>query len=218
MTLVGTGSAALESYPTSDVVLLNMNLPDMDAYRVCTTIRRHSNVPVIAIVNSDDELDRVLALRSGADDCVPKSCGFHEVVARIDAILSRTRPQQPERDDSIFNVDALTVNVSTREARIKNHIKPLTEKEFDLLAFLVQKHPAAASRKDIMKKVWRTDWAGSSRTIDTHVSSLRAKLGSNEWITSVRGVGYRIGTPTTRPEHLMLHRTADKSAAARQTA
>ncbi|QII03696.1 response regulator transcription factor (plasmid) [Rhodococcoides fascians A21d2] len=205
--LVGSGKAALQHFRTSDVVLLNMDLPDLDAFDVCSIIRRESDVPIIAIVNTDDELDRVLALRAGADDCVMKSCGFHEVVARIDAVIGRSRPPKAKASlrEEMTEFGGLTLDASTRRSRVDNKWISLTEKEFDLLAFLVRKHPAPASREDIMKSVWDTDWTGSNRTIDTHVSSLRAKLGSVHWIQAVRGVGYRMTLPPAKSDRSVCY-------------
>lgn len=113
------------------------------------------------------------------------------MTARIEAVLRRSHPQ-PEPTRSI-SLDPLHIDVGTREARLHGEPVNLTGKEFELLHILAANPESVISRRELMARVWDTNWADSSRTIDTHVSSLRAKLGASRWIITVRGVGYRMG-------------------------
>ncbi|MFF0560932.1 response regulator transcription factor [Streptomyces sp. NPDC020472] len=190
---VGTGSDALKHLPRADIVLLDLELPDMDGLEVCRAIRAAGDTPVIAFSRRDTELDRVLALQAGADDCVVKTCGSREVIARIGAVLRRANAQTADAPQSI-SLRPLHIDGRSREVRLGGRLVDMTSKEFELLYALASTPERVVSRKELMAKVWEADRAGSSRTIDTHVSSLRAKLGSSKWIVTVHGVGYKIGT------------------------
>ncbi|MFJ5552137.1 response regulator transcription factor [Streptomyces sp. NPDC093225] len=188
---VDTGAKALRSHEQSDLVLLGLDLPDIDGLEVCRSIRETGNKPIISVTPHDTEMDRVLALQAGADDCVVTSCGAREMAARIEAVLRRALPRpQPHR---FLRLDPLRIDVLTREVRLAGEPVALTGKEFELLCLLASRPEGVVSRKELMARVWDTSWADSSRTIDTHVSSLRAKLGAPTWIITVRGVGYRMG-------------------------
>ncbi len=188
---VDTGSEALRMFPTADLVLLGLTLSDIDGVEVCRAMRAAGDVPIIAIANQDSELDRVLALEAGADDCVLCSCGFREIVARLEAVLRRTRRQSPPPEP--VPQCPLSIDRKAREVRLRGRKIDVTAKEFDLLSALAATPEAVVSRKELMRRIWDNSWAESSRTIDTHVSSLRSKLGAGTWIVTVRGVGYRIG-------------------------
>lgn len=187
---VGTGAEALAVHQQSDMVLLDLNLPDIDGLEVCRLIRGSGDKPIISIATRDTELDRVLALQAGADDCVLASCGMREMLARIEAVLRRSCPQA--KVSHTISLSPLHIDNNTREVRLHGRPVTLTAKEFDLLHALAADPGSILSRKELMARVWDTTWAASSRTIDTHVSNLRAKLGC-KWIITVHGVGYRLG-------------------------
>lgn len=193
---VGTGSDALKNLPRADIVLLDLELPDMDGLEVCRAIRAAGDTPVIAFSCRDTELDRVLALQAGADDCVVKTCGPREVIARIRAVLRRANARTADAPQSI-SLRPLHIDGRSREVRLGGRLVDMTSKEFELLYALASSPERVMSRKELMAKVWEADRAASSRTIDTHVSSLRAKLGSSKWIVTVHGIGYKIGTAQT---------------------
>ncbi|WP_304452793.1 response regulator transcription factor [Nocardiopsis sp. YSL2] len=186
---VETGGDALQVCEGHDIILLNLELPDMDGLEVCRGIRALCDVPLIAVISGGTELDRVLGLQAGADDCVVKPYGFRELAARMDAIMRRVHKQpQAER---VVSHGHLNIDASLREVSVGGRGVEVTRKEFDLL-YLLASHPGVViSRKRIMQQVWGDSW--SRRTVDTHVSSLRGKLGSSDWIVTVRGVGFRIG-------------------------
>ncbi|NUP21387.1 MAG: response regulator transcription factor [Streptomyces sp.] len=186
---VGTGNAALQAYQVSDIVLLDLELPDLDGLEVCRSIRSLSDVPLIAVTGWGTELDRVLGLQAGADDYLVKPYGFRELMARMDAVMRRSRPQV--QTEQVISHGPLRIDAASREVCLHDRVVEVTRKEFDLL-YLLASHPETViSRKLIMQQVWGGSW--SRRTVDTHVSSLRGKLGGSDWIVTVRGVGFRFG-------------------------
>ncbi|MET8506143.1 response regulator transcription factor [Streptomyces sp. NPDC015232] len=192
------GAWVLRTYRDADLVLLALDLPDIDGLEVCRTLRAESDVPVIACTPRDNELERVLALKAGADDCVVRAWGPREIGARIEAVLRRSRPQSAAGDT--ISLRPLHIDPRRREVRLSDRLVDMTGTEFELLYALAANPDTVASRKELMAKVWGTDWVPTSRTIDTHVSSLRSKLGSSRWIITVRGVGYRMGHVDQLPE------------------
>ncbi|WP_255429847.1 response regulator transcription factor [Streptomonospora sp. PA3] len=187
---VDTGHQALERYRSADMVILELDLPDLDGLKVCRTIRAESDIPIIVVTDRGTELDRVLGLQSGADDYIVKPCQLHETLARIDAVLRRTRSPE-QRSSNIFR-GPLQLEAASREVLLDGTAVRLTRKEFDLLHILASEPGKVFSRQELMKQVWGGSW--SRRTLDTHVSSIRRKLGPGEWIITVRGVGFQFAT------------------------
>ena len=186
---VDTGAEALDVYDQADVVLLGPDLPDIDGLEVCRAIRTTCNIPIIVITDRSSELDCVLALQAGADDYVVKPYGFRELMARMDAVMRRATPRR--QDERVIEHGPLRIDALTREVQLHNRMIPMSRKEFDLLQLLAANPDSVVSRERIMRKVWNNSW--SRRTVDTHVSSIRNKLGEKSWILTVRGVGFRIG-------------------------
>jgi DNA-binding response OmpR family regulator len=186
---VATGGAALQVYEDADLVLLDLDLPDLDGLEVCRGIRSVCDVAVIAVTARGTELDRVLGLQAGADDYLVKPYGFRELMARMDAVMRRARPAPASA--RVVSAGALRIDAGSREVRLSGRRIDVTRKEFDVL-YLLASHPdIVITRKRLMQQVWGDSW--SRRTVDTHVSSLRTKLGAREWIVTVRGVGFRLG-------------------------
>ncbi|MFJ6520091.1 DNA-binding response OmpR family regulator [Streptomyces filamentosus] len=206
---VGTGALALRAHRGVDLVLLSLDLPDLDGLQVCRALRDGGDVPLIAVADRDDELGRVLALQAGADDCVVRTWGFREVAARMEAVLRRARPVP--RGPAPISLSPLHLDPRTHEVRVHDRLVPVTTKEFELLYLLAGRPETVVSRKELMARVWGSEWGHPSRTIDTHVSSLRTKLGAGSWIITVRGVGYRMGHVRPAPPH--AGRTAGQAAA-----
>ncbi len=190
VTWVASGQAALDA-DTPDVVLLDLGLPDMDGYEVCRRLRGGSDVPIIVVTARSEEFDRVVGLELGADDYVVKPFGFRELVARIRAVMRRVQPEVEE--EPIQRSGELELDRRTRRVRLSGQEIALTQKEFDLLAVLMEDPGAVVSRRRIVERVWGTHWYGPSRTLDVHISSLRRKLGDMGWIETVRSVGFRLG-------------------------
>ncbi|WP_422755609.1 response regulator transcription factor [Micromonospora sp. WMMD708] len=186
----GTGKSALQQHHRVDLVVLDMDVPDIDGLRVCAEIRRESDTPIIALTGPGTEVDRVLAFWAGCDDCLDKPFGADELLARIDAVLRRLRPAP---DANTITHGPLHIDVARREARLDNRALALTRKEFDLLSLLAARPGVVFSRRELRARVWRDSTTTTGRTIDTHVNSLRAKLGDTRWIVTVRGVGFQLG-------------------------
>jgi DNA-binding response OmpR family regulator len=185
---VATGRDALAA-EAPDLVLLDLRLPDLDGTDVCRELRSRSDVPIIVVTARGQEIDRVLGLELGADDYVVKPFGFRELLARIRAVMRRARPRVEAR---VFRAGRLVVDADARRAFVDDVELRLTTKEFDLLALLAADSGTVIPRDRILREVWSTDWYGSSKTVDVHVSSLRQKLGDRRWIETVRGVGLRL--------------------------
>jgi DNA-binding response OmpR family regulator len=186
-----SGSAAVTLSPVVDLVVLGLDLPDLDGLEVCRRIRLDSAVPIIATAERDTEVDIIVGLRAGMDAYLTRPVGLRELLARSQAILRRTLV--PGASFEPISIGPLRINSQTREVSVCGRAVQLTRKEFDLLHLLAAQPETLFSRRHIMSVVWRDEWARSSRTIDTHVSSLRGKLGDTGAIQTVRGVGFRIG-------------------------
>ncbi|MBT2402053.1 MULTISPECIES: response regulator transcription factor [unclassified Streptomyces] len=187
---VKRGSAALQAYEDVDLVLLDLELPDLDGLEVCRAIRSVSRVPVIIVTSRQSELDCVLGLQAGADDYVTRPYGLRELMARIEAVMRRAQ-WQPAAVKEIC-IGRLRIDVNSREVTVSGVEVALTRKEFDLLCLLASHPDTVIPRKQLLQQVWGDSW--SRRTVDTHVSSLRGKLGDSGWIVTVRGVGFKLGT------------------------
>ena len=192
--LAGDGEKGLEIFRQEDpsIVILDVGLPGArDGFEVCREIRARSSVPVLFLTARDDEVDRILGLELGADDYLVKPFSPRELVARVRAILRRTREGPAPQD--VIALDGLEVDLRRREARRAGEVVALTTREFDLLAFLSNNVGLALSRQQLLDGAWGTDWYGDERTVDVHVAQLRKKLGSDLPLATVWGVGYRFG-------------------------
>lgn len=195
-----TGAEALDSLPDPGLVLLDLGLPDLDGHELCRRIRERSCVPIITVSSRTDEVSRVMALHLGADDFVPKPFSTYELIARVQALLRRTAGCRRHTADGAppaepLRAGPLRVDARARRAELDGEEIRLTRKEFDLLLLLLREPGTVRARQEIMSQVWQENWFGSTRTLDVHVGSLRSKLGSGEWIETVRGVGYRLTVP-----------------------
>jgi DNA-binding response OmpR family regulator len=192
--LAGDGEKGLELFKQSDpwIVILDVGLPGRrDGFDVCREIRARGSVPVLFLTARDDEVDRVLGLEMGADDYLTKPFSPRELVARVRAILRRTREGPAPQE--VVSVGDVEVDLRRREVRQRGETVSLTTREFDLLAFLANNIGLALSRQQLLDGVWGTDWYGDERTVDVHVAQLRKKLGSDLPLATVWGVGYRFG-------------------------
>ncbi|MPZ27585.1 MAG: response regulator [Micromonosporaceae bacterium] len=182
-----TARAALAA-PPCDLVLLDIGLPDGDGVDICRRLRETSDVAIIMLTARGEERNRVVGLRSGADDYVSKPFGFAELQARIEAVLRRARP----RPAGARTVGRLRVDLDRHLAYVDGVPITLTRKEFQLLAILAAEPEVAVRRERLLREVWHTSWRGVSRTLDVHMATLRQKIGDGAQIQTIRGVGYRI--------------------------
>jgi DNA-binding response OmpR family regulator len=188
---VYTGGAVLRELGDTDLVLLDVDLPDVDGIEVCRRIRAGGDTAIIAVSERANQLHRVLTLNAGADYYLVKPYGFRELVALIAAVMRRMRPGPTATDIVVHG--PLRVDAVSRTVTVDDRPVELTRKEFELLCLLVSQADVVVPRKQIMEQVWGDTW--SRRTLDTHVSSLRGKLSNREWIVTVRGVGFRFARP-----------------------
>ena len=184
-----TAAAALAARP-ADLVLLDLNLPDGDGLSVCRALRSVSpGVGIIVLTARSEERDRVVGLRSGADDYVVKPFSMAELQARIEAVLRRAQWTAPP--STVMSLGPLTIDVGAREVRYQGREITLTRKEFEVLLSLARQPGVAVPRDRILMDVWQTTWRGG-HTLEVHIGSLRAKLGADDLVQTVRGVGYRL--------------------------
>ncbi|WP_018546904.1 response regulator transcription factor [Streptomyces sp. LaPpAH-108] len=188
---VATAAEALRVHHDVDLVLLGLDLPDLDGLELCRRMRAVGDVPIITVTTRGAELDRVLGLQAGSDDYVVKPYGLRELLARIQAVMRRVRPQRSAA--RVVTYGPLRIDAGARELLLEGRRVDLTPKEFDLLFLLASQPGTLFSRRQLLSQVWDDEWSYRGRTLDTHVSSLRGKLGSSRWIVTVRGVGFRIG-------------------------
>ncbi|MFI5930739.1 response regulator transcription factor [Actinoplanes sp. NPDC051494] len=185
---VATGAAALAAPPT-DMVLLDLGLPDIDGIEVCRRLRRDGDIPLIMLTARGDETDRVLGLELGADDYLPKPFSVRELVARMRAVDRRTRPSA---EVPVRTHGPLSIDTRTREVRLHRIPVSLSPKEYDLLLLLAADPGAVVARRHILDTIWGPSFFGPGKTLDFHVASLRRKLGDAGWIENRRGVGFRL--------------------------
>jgi DNA-binding response OmpR family regulator len=188
-----SGAEATALAPAADLLVLALDLPDLDGLEVCRRIRLTSPVPVIGTASPHATVDVVVGLRAGLDAYLVRPHRARELVARAQAILRRTL--RPVPATAPISVGPVRIDTQTREVHIRDRLVQLTRKEFDLLYLLAAQPETLFSRRHIMAAVWGDESAQSSRTIDTHVSSLRGKVGDASMIRTVRGVGFQIGYP-----------------------
>jgi two-component system response regulator RegX3 len=203
-----TAAEAMTIVHTAQLILLDLELPDLDGHELCRRLRRQLDTPIIIVTDRDDEVDRVMALHLGADDYVVTPFSRHELMARIVAVSRRAFRQAATKeatadaaitldDDAVttLRLGELQLDLRARRAFVGAKQIQLTRKEFDLLSLLMEDSGAVRTREEIITKVWDENWHGSTRTLDVHIGSLRTKLGDTRWIETVRGVGYRVEEP-----------------------
>jgi two-component system, OmpR family, response regulator RegX3 len=194
----GREGLALAERLEPDLVLLDLNLPDMDGRDVCRELRRQSNTPIVMLTARGTETDRIIGLELGADDYVVKPFSGAEVIARIRAVLRRVGREGGD-GVGVVSVAGLEIDVDARRVLLDGDEVQLTRKQFDLLAALARRPGRVVSRADLMAEVWDENWFGSTKTLDVHVGLLRRKLGDDpaapRLVHTVRGVGFRLATP-----------------------
>lgn len=174
-----------------DLVILDIMLPGLDGFEVCRRLRAGGPVPILMLTARDSVSDRVKGLDSGADDYVVKPFHFEELIARVRALLRRSRPSE----EMILHFADLTLNVTTREVTRGTRKVELTTKEFDLLHFFMRHPRQVLPRELIYDRIWGYDFGGESNILEVYIRYLRSKLesgGEPRLIQTVRGVGYAL--------------------------
>ena len=184
---------------TPDLVLLDIMLPKMDGWQVCREIRKTSSVPIIMLTAKGETFDKVLGLELGADDYVVKPFDTKEVMARVKAVLRRTKGDSEATDDKKKTViyDTLEINIQNNEMKVKGVPVDTPPKELELIYHFASNPNRVYTRDQLLDEVWGFDYYGDSRTVDVHVKRLREKLEgvSDKWcLKTVWGVGYKFET------------------------
>jgi len=171
-----------------DILILDIMMPGMDGFEALAEIRKVSQVPVIMLTARGEEYDKLLGFNLGADDYVSKPFSPKELMARVSAVLKRTRGKQSD----VIVFGELCIVPAARTVTISKKTLSLSPKEFDLLLKLAQNEHIVLTRNQLLEKVWGYDYYGDVRTVDTHIKSLRDHLGSyRKIIKTVWGVGYK---------------------------
>jgi DNA-binding response OmpR family regulator len=195
VTSVGRGADALHRHRDADLVLLDLGLPDLDGLDVLRKIRAVSPVPVIVLTARGDERSIVRGLRLGADDYLTKPVRLAELLARMDAVVRRAVARAAPADSAgdVVRVEDVEIDLGARRVLVAGHDIGLTTKEFKVLAVLAARPGTAVSRQQLMDEVWGDAYLAVSRSLDVHLTALRAKLDRPGLLTTIRGFGYRLG-------------------------
>jgi DNA-binding response OmpR family regulator len=196
VTHVDAGKDALAAVERDrpDLVLLDLTLPDIDGLDVCRKLRADiPDLPIVMLTARAEEMDVIVGLGAGADDYIAKPFRLAELIARVRARLRVV--EQATRATPMLEGAGLRVDRDARRTFIDDREIELTSKEFDLLALLMSRPGVTFTREQIMNQVWDEHWWGSTRTLDTHVSTLRKKIGDDSdppsIVVTIRGVGFR---------------------------
>lgn len=192
------GQQALELFEQHekniDVVLLDVMMPKLDGFEVCRELRRRSMVPIIMVTARGEDFERIMGLDIGADDYILKPFSAGEVMARVRAILRRVQPREAEQQN-LYSVGNLVIDLDKYLVTIGGSDVTLTKKEVELLWTLAKNSSKVFSRENLLDSIWGYDYFGDSRTVDSHIKRLRAKVDKfehEEWeIKTIWGVGYR---------------------------
>lgn len=181
-----------------DLIVLDVMLPVVNGFDVCRTLRRSGlDVPIIMLTAKSQEMDKIIGFDMGADDYVTKPFSVRELVARINAMLRRRRVNDKTADTYRFG--AFEVDVRGKALYEDGDEVPLSKTEFDLLLYFLKNEGAAATREEILNRVWGFDYAGTPRTVDNFINKLRMKIEEDpdapRYVLTVRGVGYKFTDP-----------------------
>lgn len=174
-----------------DLIIMDIMMPKLDGYTACKEIKKIQDVPVIMLSARGEEYDKLFGFELGIDDYVVKPFSPKELMARVAAVLARSRSKTSE-DTGILKFDGLEINIPSRVVSIDGKKVELTPKEYELLFYLAENKNIALSREKLLSEIWGYDFFGDDRTIDTHIKNLRNNLGPyRNFIVTLRGVGYK---------------------------
>ena len=202
--IVSDGEEALSKLTVyePDLILLDVMLPGIDGYEVCTEIRKTNQVPIIMLSAKTEVFDKVLGLKIGADDYMIKPFDSKELVARVKAVLRRyhptpvqvpTKPLTPSQTGSYVEYEDLVINITNYSVTYKGNNIEMPPKELELFYFLASQPNQVFTREQLLDRLWGYEYIGDTRTVDVHVKRLREKLGTHPaWsIATVWGIGYK---------------------------
>lgn len=173
-----------------DLIILDLMIPNLNGLEVCRRVRKFKNIPIIMLTARDSVMDKVSGFQMGADDYVVKPFAIEELLARIEALLRRVNNNSESRNliefkDIIINIESRTVECNGRQIN-------LTTKEYELLFYLVNNKNKVLTRDYLIENIWGYDYDGENNVVDVYIRHLRSKLNKDDYIQTVRGVGYVI--------------------------
>ncbi len=192
VTLASDGVEALAKYSEQDfdLVLLDIMLPKIDGYGVCEVIRQKSDVPIIMLTALDGEENQIRGLDLQADDYITKPFSMPVLLRKIAAVLRRSSKQNDT--PQTMNYKNLTLDLDGYKVYAGGEVIDLTPREFEILRELLANRGRILTRQNLLQAIWKYEFFGEERIIDTHIKNLRKKLGAADYIETIRGVGYRI--------------------------
>jgi two-component system, OmpR family, phosphate regulon response regulator OmpR len=199
----GDGESGLAAQAKGDyqAVILDVMLPGIDGLEVCRRMRSRSPVPILMLTARGDDLDRIVGLELGADDYLPKPFNPRELLARLGAILRRSRPA-PEKAD-VLRFGHLEIDRGAREVRVRGERRELTSRQFDLLLLLAERAGRVQTRQQILDALKGEEWDAVDRSIDVHISRIRQLIEEDakhpRLVQTVRGSGYVLTPPSEEP-------------------
>jgi two-component system OmpR family response regulator len=181
-----------------DLLILDIMLPKMNGFEVCRILRQEMIVPILMLTAKADETDKIVGLEIGADDYMTKPFSMRELLARVRAMLRRTKMTEPSSagESASLKNGNIEIDIARHRASLSGAALELSPKEFDLLAFLAKNKGLVFSREQLLEKVWGYDYAGDTRTVDVHIRWLRQKIETDpshpKYLLTVRGTGYKL--------------------------
>ncbi|WP_073992966.1 response regulator [Parasporobacterium paucivorans] len=199
---VADGNVALKAFETfkPDLILLDLMLPGIDGYEVCREIRRNSSIPIIMLSAKTETFDKVLGLELGADDYIIKPFDAKELVARVKAVLRRSKvsadPGPLQRHDESVRLPDLIINLGNYSVTYMGGNVDMTPKEIELLYFLASSPNQVFTREQLLDHIWGYEYIGDTRTVDVHIKRIREKIKDHDkWaLMTVWGIGYKFIT------------------------
>ncbi len=186
--MTAVGLCKLNDY---DLIILDIMMPKLDGYSTCKEIRKLKNTPVIMLSARGEEYDKLFGFELGIDDYIVKPFSPKELMARVNAVLTRRNASANAKSD-IMSFKGLEINIPARTVTVDGNRVELTPKEYELLFYLIENRDIALSRDKLLADIWGYDFFGNDRTIDTHIKNLRNALGPyRDFIVTLRGIGYK---------------------------
>jgi len=187
----GPSGVALCEQARPDLVVLDLMLPGLDGIEVCRRIQHERPVPVLMLTARDSETDLIVGLAVGADDYMSKPFSMRELIARVHALLRRAERAAADPPAPVVRVGNVELDATTRRVRVAGELVHLTPIEFDLVHYLAARPGRVSTREELLAQVWGYDVPSGARTVDSHIRTIRRKLGSSV-VRTVHGVGYAV--------------------------
>ena len=187
----GMSAIGLVKLNDYDLIIMDVMMPKLDGFSACKEIKKIKDIPIIMLSARGEEYDKLFGFELGIDDYVVKPFSPKELIARVNAVISRNKASAPSDSDEL-SFGGLVINKPARTVTIDGEKAELTPKEYELLFYLVKNRNLALSRDKLLQDIWGYDFFGDDRTIDTHIKNLRNNLGPyRDYIVTLRGVGYK---------------------------